>query len=155
MFSLVQIITKNSHLYLGVGLTPRENQYWSICCNRIKKIQDSWLGTYMFTLCNTGADVLAWTEVLNSTFSVAVMFSLKKEIGEHQRSKYSDPLAFFFSFYMDIAYVSSRYCICCNGYTSMLQICFPNVSAVSSECYICCNGYTRMLQVYVPNVSPI
>jgi hypothetical protein len=60
------------------------------------------------------------------------------------------------------ANVSSGCCICCRGYTRMLQVCFPNVLAVSSRCYmflsvycICCSGYTRMLQVYVPNVSPI
>jgi hypothetical protein len=37
----------------------------------------------------------------------------------------------------------------------MLQVCFPNVLAVSFGRCICCSGYTHILQVYVPNVSPI
>jgi hypothetical protein len=49
----------------------------------------------------------------------------------------------------------SRCCICCNGYTHMLQMYLPNVSAVLSGCCICCNGYMRILWVYVTNVSPI
>jgi hypothetical protein len=32
---------------------------------------------------------------------------------------------------------------------------FQMFSAVSSRCCICCSGYTCMLQVYIPNVSPI
>jgi hypothetical protein len=51
-----------------------------------------------------------------------------------------------------VACVSSGYCICCNGYTRMLQVYLPNV-LVSSGCCICCSGYTCMLQVYVPNVD--
>jgi hypothetical protein len=54
-----------------------------------------------------------------------------------------------------IATVSSECCICCSGYTRMLQVCFSNASVVSSRCCICCCSYTRMLQVYVVNVSPI
>jgi hypothetical protein len=61
-----------------------------------------------------------------------------------------------------VASVSSGCCICCSGYTCMLQVCFPNISTVlprccmlSSEYCICCSDYTRMLQMYVLNISPI
>jgi hypothetical protein len=39
-------------------------------------------------------------------------------------------------------------------YTYVASV-FPNVSAVLSGHCICCSGYTCMLQVYVSNVSPI
>jgi hypothetical protein len=58
-------------------------------------------------------------------------------------------------FILDVVYVLSGYCICCNGYTFMLQVYFADVSAIVSRCCICCSGYPCMLQVYVPNVSPI
>jgi hypothetical protein len=64
--------------------------------------------------------------------------------------------------YVAVASVLSGCCICCSGYTCMLQMCFPNVSLFyldvahfSSRYCICCSDYTRMLQLYVPNVSPI
>jgi hypothetical protein len=61
----------------------------------------------------------------------------------------------FICFILDVAHVLSRCCICCNSYTRMLHVCFPNVLAVLSRCCICCSGYTRMLQMYIPNISPV
>jgi hypothetical protein len=51
----------------------------------------------------------------------------------------------FQMFHLDVPCVSSRYCICCNGYTRMLQVYVPNVSTV----------FRHTLQVYVPNVSAV
>jgi hypothetical protein len=57
--------------------------------------------------------------------------------------------------------LQTRCCICCKGYTYMLQVCISNVSGVSSRCCmfssgccICCSGYTCMFQVYISNVLP-
>jgi hypothetical protein len=57
-------------------------------------------------------------------------------------------------FMLQVASVLSRYCICCSGYTRMMQVYVPNVLAVSG-CCIYCSGYTHMLQAYVSNISPV
>jgi hypothetical protein len=75
----------------------------------------------------------------------------------------------FICFILDVAHVLFGYCICCNGYTHTLQVCFPNVSAVSSRCcmfssdvvyvivaiHICCKCIFQifhMFQMYVASV---
>jgi hypothetical protein len=59
-------------------------------------------------------------------------------------------------FYITSCKCLSRRCICCNGYTRMLQVYISNILAVSevcckclSGCCICCSGYTHILQTYV------
>jgi hypothetical protein len=57
---------------------------------------------------------------------------------------------------LQVASVLSGCCICCSGYTRILQVYVPNVSTVASvlsKYCICCSGYTHMLQAYVSNVS--
>jgi hypothetical protein len=51
-------------------------------------------------------------------------------------------------FHLDVAYVAVAIHVCWNRVFQMFQL-------FSSGCCICCSGYTRILQVYVPNVSPI
>jgi hypothetical protein len=61
-----------------------------------------------------------------------------------------------------VASVLSGCCICCTGYTRMLQVHVSKVSTVLNVCCkcfiwicICCIAYTHMLQAYVVNVSSI
>jgi hypothetical protein len=61
----------------------------------------------------------------------------------------------------------SRCCICCNGYTCMLQVSIPNVSAVSDVWYmrvylgvayvshLCCKCFIRMLHMFHIDVAYI
>jgi hypothetical protein len=58
-------------------------------------------------------------------------------------------------FQMYIVSVSDVYCksrsgccICCNGYTHMLQVFYLNVAYIS-HVHICCSDYKHMLQVYI------
>jgi hypothetical protein len=47
----------------------------------------------------------------------------------------------------DVAYVAMAIHVC----SKCVFKCF----SISSGCCICCSGYTRMLQVSVPNISPV
>ena len=49
--------------------------------------------------------------------------------------------AFQMYIYLDVVCISSRCCICCNGYTRMLQVYVSNISAVSN---VCCKCFIRM-----------
>jgi hypothetical protein len=48
-------------------------------------------------------------------------------------------------------------CICCNGYTRMLQASVPNISVVSDECCMCfiwvLHMFHTVLQVFHPDVA--
>jgi hypothetical protein len=59
-------------------------------------------------------------------------------------------------FYMDVAKNSYGCCICCNGYTRILQVSIQNVSFTSYVCYKCFVWMLYMLQwpyTYVASVS--
>jgi hypothetical protein len=59
-------------------------------------------------------------------------------------------------FYLDVVYVALAIHVCCKCMFQIFQL-FSNVrcKCVLSGCCICCTGYTRMLQVYVSNVSAV
>ena len=56
------------------------------------------------------------------------------------------------SVYLDVVYVALAIHVCCKYMFQIFQL-FPTyVASVLSGYCICCTGYTRMLQVYVSNV---
>ena len=56
-------------------------------------------------------------------------------------------------FHVDVAKSRSGCCICCNGYTRMLQAFVPNVLAISDGCCTCFICVLHMFHTYVASVS--